>query len=403
MKKFLIASMLFLMPFGTQAITETKKNKIEQYFDLYHDQEKFTKIYEPLFIGANITDESIKKAAIEKYFTILKQDYIVAYDKFFSESNIDEILKFYKSQTGKKFIENTSEIGAALTNSSMKFMTILQEISASKNETENANPDSSKVLTVVAEVKVAQETKLSKVEQLFNLTQVKDHLIKMYEPLFVGANITDASVKKNAIEKYIVIFKKDYIEVYDKLFTEQDIAQMLEFNLTDTGKKVFSFNFELGPELANSYGKISTIIEELSPKANAQDAVTKIKSDAVVHFNDIAKDKTDLEIKELFSKEIQHDGLTVAKFSAEWCGPCKAYAPIFEKVAEQAKEINRDANKPSVKFIDIDIDNARIIAQDNSVLSVPTTIFYKNGKKVESKIGLQQKSDLENSIKNLTK
>ncbi len=40
-----------------------------------------------------------------------------------------------------------------------------------------------------------------------------------------------------------------------------------------------------------------------------------------------------------------------------------------------------------MRYIAIDIDAAKVIAQDCSIVSIPTTIFYKNGKKIDTKMG----------------
>lgn len=57
---------------------------------------------------------------------------------------------------------------------------------------------------------------------------------------------------------------------------------------------------------------------------------------------------------------------TVLRFSALWCGPCKAYAPVYEAFA---------AETPDVDFYTIDVDEESELAQAFGVKSVPTTIF----------------------------
>lgn len=105
----------------------------------------------------------------------------------------------------------------------------------------------------------------------------------------------------------------------------------------------------------------------------------------------------------MFNQAIQHDGLTIVKFSAIWCGPCKAYAPIFDEIAEQLPEVSIGGEKVAVKYLSIDIDATPIIGKDCSITSVPTTIFYKNGKQVDSKTGSLTKEILASQIEELIK
>ena len=83
--------------------------------------------------------------------------------------------------------------------------------------------------------------------------------------------------------------------------------------------------------------------------------------------------------------------LVVKRFTAAWCGPCKALAPV---VAEVAKE-NTD-----VQFETIDVDSNPSAAA-YGVTSIPTIIFEKNGQEVKRITGLTPKSNLTNLIKSL--
>jgi thioredoxin len=67
------------------------------------------------------------------------------------------------------------------------------------------------------------------------------------------------------------------------------------------------------------------------------------------------------------------NGTHVVKFFAEWCGPCKLYAPAFERVASQHPEAN---------FCELDIDQAPAIRESYAVQSVPTTIIIKDGEEI---------------------
>lgn len=83
----------------------------------------------------------------------------------------------------------------------------------------------------------------------------------------------------------------------------------------------------------------------------------------------------------------------VYKYFGTWCGPCKAYAPIFEKVVDQMAATNTE-------FIDIDIDkpeNSDLIIK-HKIKGVPTTVkVYENGD-FKSKVGMMDEFQLKDFI-----
>ncbi len=72
----------------------------------------------------------------------------------------------------------------------------------------------------------------------------------------------------------------------------------------------------------------------------------------------------------------------VTRFSAPWCGPCKALAPEFKKLEEEFTDI---------KFITVDVEEKPMIAQLYAIRTVPTVIIEKNNETINRMVGLQSK------------
>ncbi len=78
-------------------------------------------------------------------------------------------------------------------------------------------------------------------------------------------------------------------------------------------------------------------------------------------------------------------------FSAEWCGPCKKLGPI---VADLAREY-----QGKIKVGHLDVEGSPGTAARWAIMSVPTIIFFKGGKKEEQLVGLVSRKDLESAIR----
>jgi len=75
----------------------------------------------------------------------------------------------------------------------------------------------------------------------------------------------------------------------------------------------------------------------------------------------------------------------VVDFWAEWCGPCKAIAPILEEIAEE---------RDDVKIAKVNVDNNPLTAQRFGVLSIPTMLVFKGGEVDKKVVGARPKAAL---------
>lgn len=78
-------------------------------------------------------------------------------------------------------------------------------------------------------------------------------------------------------------------------------------------------------------------------------------------------------------------------FWAPWCGPCKAIGPIVEELALQLKD--------SVKMMKLNVDESQKTAVNYGVRSIPTLILFKDGKVLDTLVGLVPKDKLEAFVK----
>ncbi|MBK8248856.1 MAG: thioredoxin [Gemmatimonadetes bacterium] len=93
-----------------------------------------------------------------------------------------------------------------------------------------------------------------------------------------------------------------------------------------------------------------------------------------------------------FESEIEkHEGLAVVDFWAEWCGPCRMVGPIIDQLAGDYAG--------RAKVAKLDVDSSAGTARRFDVRSIPTILFFKDGKLVDRVVGFTQKPALEAKFK----
>ena len=99
--------------------------------------------------------------------------------------------------------------------------------------------------------------------------------------------------------------------------------------------------------------------------------------------------------KDFDKKVLQHKGFVVVDFWAEWCGPCRIIGPVLEELSNEYQE--------KLKVVKLNVDENQKIAQDYDVRSIPTLIFFKDGKPVDMVIGAYPKPALKDMIEKMLK
>ncbi|AXX93510.1 thioredoxin [Malaciobacter molluscorum LMG 25693] len=87
------------------------------------------------------------------------------------------------------------------------------------------------------------------------------------------------------------------------------------------------------------------------------------------------------------------DKTVIVDFYATWCPPCKIMTQNLNKY-EKVKN-------PNVKVYKVDVDKEPELAQKFGIRTIPTLIYFKDGKVVKQEVGIRSVSELQSNVKNL--
>ncbi|MEO5376444.1 MAG: thioredoxin [Magnetococcus sp. DMHC-6] len=92
-----------------------------------------------------------------------------------------------------------------------------------------------------------------------------------------------------------------------------------------------------------------------------------------------------------FEQTVLENDIVIIDFWAGWCGPCKSFAPIYEKVSELF---------PDVVFGKVETDQERELAEDFQIRSIPTLMIFREKIILFSQAGMLPEKELKELIKN---
>ena len=138
---------------------------------------------------------------------------------------------------------------------------------------------------------------------------------------------------------------------------------------------IIGISYFLNKETEKRFGSSNTVINQ------DEEVVT-----------DNVESKVIAVTNETFENEVlDSNQKVVIDFYADWCGPCKVFSPIFEKVSQELED---------VKFVRVNVDEEPELANKYMAYSIPYIVVIENGKVVNSHTGLVDEEALKQLIKN---
>lgn len=128
-------------------------------------------------------------------------------------------------------------------------------------------------------------------------------------------------------------------------------------------------------------------------EVTVNDSIVTVAAEKVIPNENITPEVYDLAADEYLSFENGYGYPIVVDFNATWCGPCRAFAPIFEEMSKKYSG--------KIQFISVDVDRCPDVANAFQVQSIPFILFVTPDGKISSHVGMMEAADFDAALQKL--
>ncbi len=239
------------------------------------------------------------------------------------------------------------------------------------------------IFSSLVSAKEIPEEKEKDILEFIKVSMLAPEMLDLFVPVLVNQAATGFDKKVDIDELTATVrehilsddFLKKFSPGFDKIFSHNEIKDLIEFYKSDVVKKFFKNSREI-PVI---YPEITNVALEIAKNKYGAKEKTLDEGNVII----VTRSNYDNEVK-------NYSGNAILEIYAPYCGPCKMVAPIFSQLSTEID---------NVKFLKLNVEKEPELTKELKVHSVPTFLFIKNGKILDKHVGSISKEELRAKIK----